>query len=112
CLVGRPSLFFHISVTSPKPLARLALNSDIGGLSQTLSSRGLGHRPFTAVTRVRIPLGSPLYTRENEADTSCRAGPLTHRRSRLAAFLPGSGHITFILHLVNQNHLFRMQQRY
>jgi hypothetical protein len=24
----------------------------------TLSSRGLGHRPFTAVTRVRIPLGS------------------------------------------------------
>ena len=26
----------------------------------TLSSRGLGHRPFTAVTRVRIPLGSPF----------------------------------------------------
>ncbi len=26
----------------------------------TLSSRGPGHRPFTAVTRVRIPLGSPL----------------------------------------------------
>ena len=25
----------------------------------TLSSRGLGHRPFTAVTRVRISLGSP-----------------------------------------------------
>ena len=25
---------------------------------RTLSSRGLGHRPFTAVTRVRIPLGS------------------------------------------------------
>src|ERR1700722_8319437 len=25
----------------------------------TLSSSGLGHRPFTAVTRVRIPLGSP-----------------------------------------------------
>src|SRR5437762_12795687 len=25
----------------------------------TLSSRGPGHRPFTAVTRVRIPLGSP-----------------------------------------------------
>src|SRR4030095_16484504 len=25
---------------------------------QTLSSRGPGHRPFTAVTRVRIPLGS------------------------------------------------------
>ena len=26
--------------------------------SKTLSSSGLGHRPFTAVTRVRIPLGS------------------------------------------------------
>jgi hypothetical protein len=26
----------------------------------TLSSRGPGHRPFTAVTRVRIPLGSQL----------------------------------------------------
>ena len=32
--------------------------SDIGRLSLTLSSSGLGHRPFTAVTRVRIPLGS------------------------------------------------------
>jgi putative endonuclease len=28
--------------------------------SLTLSSSGLGHRPFTAVTRVRIPLGSPF----------------------------------------------------
>ena len=26
----------------------------------TPSSRGLGHRPFTAVTGVRIPVGSPL----------------------------------------------------
>jgi hypothetical protein len=24
------------------------------------SSRGLGHRPFTAVTGVRIPLGTPI----------------------------------------------------
>ena len=31
----------------------------------TLSSRGLGHRPFTAVTRVRIPLGSPLLLLAN-----------------------------------------------
>ena len=28
----------------------------------TLSSSGLGHRPFTAVTRVRIPLGSPDFS--------------------------------------------------
>ena len=24
------------------------------------SSRGLGHRPFTAKTRVRLPLGTPI----------------------------------------------------
>ena len=28
--------------------------------SMALSSRGLGRRPLTAVTRVRIPLGLPL----------------------------------------------------
>ena len=27
--------------------------------SSALSSSGLGHRPFTAATRVRIPVGSP-----------------------------------------------------
>ncbi len=26
----------------------------------SLSSRGLGHRPFTAVTGVRIPVGTPI----------------------------------------------------
>ena len=31
-------------------------------LAQTSpSSRGLGHRPFTAATRVRIPLGTPFF---------------------------------------------------
>ena len=28
-------------------------------LATSSSSRGLGHRPFTAVTRVQIPLGTP-----------------------------------------------------
>ncbi len=28
-------------------------------LDKSLSSRGLGHRPFTAVTGVRIPVGTP-----------------------------------------------------
>src|ERR1700736_973015 len=32
----------------------------------TLSSSGLGHRPFTAVTRVRIPLGSPFSFRQHQ----------------------------------------------
>jgi hypothetical protein len=30
---------------------------------KTLSSSGLGHSPFTGVTRVRIPLGSPVFIR-------------------------------------------------
>src|SRR6185436_11322921 len=29
------------------------------GNTQSPSSRGLGHRPFTAVTGVRIPVGTP-----------------------------------------------------
>ncbi len=28
------------------------------------SSRGLGHRPFTAVTGVRTPLGMPYFIRK------------------------------------------------
>ena len=30
--------------------------------SASPSSRGLGHRPFTAATGVRIPVGTPLFT--------------------------------------------------
>src|SRR5581483_4584700 len=30
------------------------------------SSRGLGHRPFTAVTGVRIPLGTPLPSKREK----------------------------------------------
>src|SRR5256885_17258648 len=45
--------------------------------SVTLSSRGLGHRPFTAVTRVRIPLGSP--------DSSAMRHRLNSRQDNLAA---------------------------
>ena len=33
-----------------------------GSTSSTRSSRGLGHRPFTAVTRVQIPYESPLHS--------------------------------------------------
>ena len=31
--------------------------------SASPSSRGLGHRPFTAVTRVRISLGTPFFSK-------------------------------------------------
>ena len=33
------------------------------------SSRGLGHRPFTAVTGVRIPVGTPI--KDNFVRLSC-----------------------------------------
>src|SRR5690606_36556301 len=32
------------------------------------SSRGLGHNPFTVATGVRIPVGTPLYTRRRVAE--------------------------------------------
>src|SRR5207302_11068352 len=38
---------------------RGALEEPSATASRSLSSRGPGHRPFTAVTRVRIPLGTP-----------------------------------------------------
>jgi hypothetical protein len=48
---------FHAFIS----LAHLPVNATVTALFfETLSSSGLGHRPFTAVTRVRIPLGSFL----------------------------------------------------
>ncbi len=38
---------------------RSAVRSRLAPPSPSPSSRGLGHRPFTAVTGVRIPLGTP-----------------------------------------------------
>jgi hypothetical protein len=53
-----PFAVLRAQISFPIYLAPVTLNSDIAGLFLTLSSSGLGHRPFTAVTRVRIPLGS------------------------------------------------------
>ena len=50
------------------------------GALLTLSSSGLGHRPFTAVTRVRIPLGSPPDG--GEMTPSGRGGCLTFPADR------------------------------
>src|SRR6059058_3779262 len=44
----------------------------------TLSSRGPGHRPFTAVTRVRIPLGSLPYESRH---VSCSCITDSHNKS-------------------------------
>src|SRR5205814_9612360 len=43
------------SANNLQPLGQLLI---LPPLFLTLSSSGLGHRPFTAVTRVRIPLAS------------------------------------------------------
>ena len=40
----------------------------------TLSSRGLGHRPFTAGTRVRIPLGSPIKSAKSQIRPGFKEG--------------------------------------
>jgi hypothetical protein len=52
-------------------LAR-ALPLPLGSKGLSPSSRGLGHRPFTAVTRVRIPLG----TQELSRIASAPVGPV------------------------------------
>ena len=44
-------VIFHLRARS-----RLVMN---GFFAVSRSSRGLGHRPFTAATRVRIPYGMP-----------------------------------------------------
>ena len=43
---------------------------------KTLSSSGLGHCPFTAVTGVRIPLGSPLFSGTKNTCPSLKQTPL------------------------------------
>ena len=49
---------------------------------QTLSSSGLGHRPFTAVTRVRIPLGSLLVRSDEDKPLARRE--MSNRVARMA----------------------------
>src|SRR6187401_613805 len=39
------------------------------GNTQPPSSRGLGHRPFTAVTGVRIPVGTPYIAAPSSANS-------------------------------------------
>ena len=65
-------------------------------VSASPSSRGLGHRPFTAVTGVRIPLGTP-YLRPTDPEGSKRTpeipgffvfGDTTRIVARAAARLP------------------------
>src|SRR5690606_15462963 len=38
------------------------------------SSSGLGHRPFTALTGVRVPLGSPLFTDTSVSGSTVNRG--------------------------------------
>src|SRR6185312_16904034 len=54
------------------------------------SSRGLGHRPFTAVTRVRIPLGTPFGPPPRVADHNLHVLPPVRFRG-LACPIGGGG---------------------
>ena len=58
-------LVFALSLVLPArtifPLADSRLGATISVHFKTLSSSGLGHSPFTGVTRVRIPLGSRKF---------------------------------------------------
>src|SRR5438552_419594 len=47
------------SVRRSRPSERNEADATLSQPSTSPSSRGLGHRPFTAATRVRIPLGTP-----------------------------------------------------
>ncbi len=48
------------------------------------SSRGLGHRPFTAATRVRIPLGTPMNSKTCDSKVHCHSQrPLSIRPIRI-----------------------------
>ena len=47
---------------------------------QSPSSRGLGHRPFTAVTGVRIPLGTPIFGVTCQ-QVCCKASDKTNKRT-------------------------------
>ena len=53
----------------------------------TLSSRGPGHRPFTAVTRVRIPLGSFGFFIGKPCSVGCGMANQTQSRMRSATVL-------------------------
>ncbi len=52
---------FNPGVAGSNP-ARLTITKFKQFIEAVPSSRGLGHRPFKAAARVRIPLGPPLYS--------------------------------------------------
>jgi hypothetical protein len=74
------------------PLADWQLGATISVRFKTLSSSGLGHSPFTGVTRVRIPLGS-LYSISGLARNKYilnAAAEKNELERELESFLPGS----------------------
>ena len=66
-----------LSAGSPKTglicAVLLTKHTRVGSLSR--SSRGLGHRPFTAATGVRIPYGMPTSNPSIDSKTSPRPSP-------------------------------------
>src|ERR1051325_9833527 len=65
---------------------------------QSPSSRGLGHRPFTAVTWVRIPVGTPLRYNPRQGvawrptTSAGRSRAHHHARQVETRYAPGSAY--------------------
>ena len=75
-----------IPVTSTnRPAAEVAARSTKKRASQSPSSRGLGHRPFTAVTGVRIPVGTPESEAVSELHETALVGGLAAELGVLGA---------------------------
>src|SRR6185503_19592677 len=77
CRVSSGSAIIRNSDQGPIPYSRgsTLIRIKVFHLS-TRSSRGLGHRPFTAVTRVQIPYESPLLLKGQSEASSLQARSL------------------------------------
>ena len=85
--------------------------------SQSPSSRGLGHRPFTAVTGVRIPVGTPPPFYGRRCTRFFAACPATdwkligqllagvHRHAHLVDALPDDGAVAAVPDLEEHAHV-------
>ncbi len=69
---GMQEVSGSIPLTSTIEVLRLVSDQQQASKVLTLSSRGLGHYPFTVSTGVRIPVGSPSFIAKAVSGTSRR----------------------------------------
>src|SRR6266852_259926 len=56
-----PAYLHQTGSKDSRPEAGYSIHDHASGLLLSPSSRGLGHSPFTAITRVRISVGTPAH---------------------------------------------------